>query len=345
MNKVDLKILSDIDCNVYVDNNLIAVVKQNKVEILSLCKGEYWVQCVCLCNPQYKIEQIVNLKNHKVLKLEFTELFAVNAGIKSNTSMLSYNEEMTYTNKEEHYSVLPLTLYDNVNSFSEGLASVKQNGKYGFIDKKGTVIVPLIYDNVNSFSEGLAIVGQNCKYGLIDKKGNIVLPLIYDYINESNSVIRPLNYKGDNVPGKGYVTVNYNGLKITVFQMIGRTFIDETNLCPFKTTEKLLEEVKSKIIEILDSEEFMSNLYEGLDEKKRDELGQFYTPGKICIQMIEQYDTESFSGKNILDPTAGSGNLLIAMLSQEDSFAINILSSFSIKSHLFITTTLGFPSS
>jgi hypothetical protein len=77
---------------------------------------------------------------------------------------------------------------------------------------------------------------------------------------------------------------------------------------------KLSEEVKSKIIEILDSEEFMSNLYEGLDEKKRDELGQFYTPGKICIQMIEQYDTESFSGKNILDPTAGSGNLLIAML-------------------------------
>ena len=77
---------------------------------------------------------------------------------------------------------------------------------------------------------------------------------------------------------------------------------------------KLSEEVKSKIIEILDSEEFMSDLYEGLDEKKRDELGQFYTPGKVCIQMIEQYDTESFSGKNILDPTAGSGNLLIAML-------------------------------
>ena len=70
---------------------------------------------------------------------------------------------------------------------------------------------------------------------------------IYDYIDESNNIVRPLNYKGDNVPGKGYVTINYNGLKITVFQMIGRTFIDETNLCPFKTTEKLLAEVKSDI--------------------------------------------------------------------------------------------------
>lgn len=77
---------------------------------------------------------------------------------------------------------------------------------------------------------------------------------------------------------------------------------------------KLSEEVKSKIIEILDSEEFMSNLYEGLEEKKRDELGQFYTPGKICIQMIEQFNCDTLVGRNILDPTAGSGNLLIAML-------------------------------
>ena len=70
---------------------------------------------------------------------------------------------------------------------------------------------------------------------------------IYEYIDESNSIVRPMNYKGENVPGKGYVTVNYNGTKITVFQMIGRTFMDETNLCPFATTEKLLEEVKSDI--------------------------------------------------------------------------------------------------
>lgn len=38
---------------------------------------------------------------------------------------------------------------------------------------------------------------------------------------------------------------------------------------------KLSEEVKNKIIEILGSKEFMSDLYEGLDEKKRIELGQF----------------------------------------------------------------------
>ena len=77
---------------------------------------------------------------------------------------------------------------------------------------------------------------------------------------------------------------------------------------------KLAEEVKNKIIEILDSQEFKSNLYEGLTEEKRKELGQFYTPGKLCIQMIEKFDCGSLSNKNILDPTCGSGNLLIACL-------------------------------
>ena len=77
---------------------------------------------------------------------------------------------------------------------------------------------------------------------------------------------------------------------------------------------KLAEEVKNKIIEILHGQEFKSSLYAGLSEEKRKELGQFYTPGKLCIQMIEKFDCDSLSNKNILDPTRGSGNLLIACL-------------------------------
>lgn len=76
----------------------------------------------------------------------------------------------------------------------------------------------------------------------------------------------------------------------------------------------LSEATKKQIIDILDSEEFMSNLYDGLDEKKRIELGQVYTPAKICIQMIEKFSCDTLSNKTILDPTCGSGNLLIACL-------------------------------
>jgi hypothetical protein len=77
---------------------------------------------------------------------------------------------------------------------------------------------------------------------------------------------------------------------------------------------KLSQETKQKIEEILNSKEFESDLYEGLDEKKREELGQVYTPADLCIQMIERFEFDTLSGKNILDPTCGSGNLLIACL-------------------------------
>lgn len=77
---------------------------------------------------------------------------------------------------------------------------------------------------------------------------------------------------------------------------------------------KLTEEQKQFITDILESAEFKTNMYEGLEEDKRKELGQFYTPAKLCIQMIEKFNVKDFANKTILDPTCGSGNLLIAVL-------------------------------
>lgn len=76
----------------------------------------------------------------------------------------------------------------------------------------------------------------------------------------------------------------------------------------------LSEETKQMIHKILDSEEFKVTLYDGLDMPKRMELGQFYTPADICIQMIERFRCDTLAGEEILDPTCGSGNLLIACL-------------------------------
>lgn len=76
----------------------------------------------------------------------------------------------------------------------------------------------------------------------------------------------------------------------------------------------LTEEVKESIINILGSKEFTSDLYEGLDKKKRAELGMVYTPASICIKLIESFSCDTLAGRVILDPACGSGNLLIACL-------------------------------
>ena len=76
----------------------------------------------------------------------------------------------------------------------------------------------------------------------------------------------------------------------------------------------LTEEQKNKIIDVIDAK--LKDFYGKLNTnpEKRQRLGQFYTPGRVCIKMLEKYDCDDFSGKTVLDPCCGSGNLLIAML-------------------------------
>ena len=69
---------------------------------------------------------------------------------------------------------------------------------------------------------------------------------ILTYIDEVNNIVRPMNFPEDS-PGKGFTTINYNGLKITVFQVIGNVFMGEGNSSPFEKTEELLNTVKSDI--------------------------------------------------------------------------------------------------
>ena len=86
--------------------------------------------------------------------------------------------------------------YDYAEGFSEGLALVRLDGKYGFIDKSGNEVVPCKYDDVHSFSEGLASVSLDGKYGFIDKSGNVVIPCKYDNASIFSEGLAPVELDG-----------------------------------------------------------------------------------------------------------------------------------------------------
>lgn len=68
--------------------------------------------------------------------------------------------------------VLDLSDYDSVQSFSEGLAVVEKSGKYGYIDKKGNIVIPIQYKSASDFSDGEAYVDIGDTSYSIDLKGN-----------------------------------------------------------------------------------------------------------------------------------------------------------------------------
>ena len=66
-------------------------------------------------------------------------------------------------------------IYDFSPGFTEDFAAVERNGKCGYVDKKGKVVIPLTYDGMYSFSEGLSAVKKNEKWGYINKKASCIL--------------------------------------------------------------------------------------------------------------------------------------------------------------------------
>ena len=64
--------------------------------------------------------------------------------------------------------------FEEAAYFSEGLAPVKLTGKYGYIDKTGKVVIAPRFNHAFGFREGVAWV-EGAKSGFIDKTGKIVI--------------------------------------------------------------------------------------------------------------------------------------------------------------------------
>ncbi|MEH2403701.1 WG repeat-containing protein [Nostoc sp.] len=65
------------------------------------------------------------------------------------------------------------------SSFSEGLAGAKLNGKWGFINQSGKLVIPYQYDKIQQFSGGVATVQVNGFWGVIKPEGKWIIQPVY----------------------------------------------------------------------------------------------------------------------------------------------------------------------
>ena len=153
--------------------------------------------------------------------------------------------------------VIPF-IYDEANNFSyfygDCSAKVKLNGKYGYINKKGEVLMPLIfdeiekctwisnmikvmldgkyglyntswkeivppvYDYIESFTEDLTVVISNGKKGLIDRNAKELVPPVYDYIERFSGDVAVVISNGK----KGLIDRNGKELVPPFYDEIGK---------------------------------------------------------------------------------------------------------------------------
>ena len=69
-------------------------------------------------------------------------------------------------------------VFDDAEPFSDGMAAIMNNGKWGYINRKFDLVIPCQYDIAYPFINGLAKVETNGKSltisSYINKSGNVI---------------------------------------------------------------------------------------------------------------------------------------------------------------------------
>ena len=115
----------------------------------------------------------INRFGKSISLIKYDEVFHLS----DNISLVISNQKYGLINRESGFETVSLEndfIYPEIN---EGLIRVIRNGKKGFVDLNGKIIIPIIYDEINKFSEGLAAVVLNNEFFFINKKNEKVLTL------------------------------------------------------------------------------------------------------------------------------------------------------------------------
>lgn len=98
------------------------------------------------------------------------------------------NEYRLYNDAEEVIGDFVASDIDMVTE--DGLVAFCRDGKWGYVDLEGNVVIAPTYAGAKSFSNGLAAVFNGSKWGFINKDGQLVIDYIFtnaDYFTEEGS--------------------------------------------------------------------------------------------------------------------------------------------------------------
>lgn len=152
-----------------------------------------------------------------ILVAIFAATFMTSCGADENGAIEEVLSKKTYAKV--------ISTYDHVNDFfSEGTCIVRSDGKYGVIDMKGKEIIPCTHEHIYDCSEDMFLYrtkdeDYNYWYGWLDKKGNVVIEAQYSDAGPFNDGLALAIRKNDKkswineyafINKKGEIVVDFN---------------------------------------------------------------------------------------------------------------------------------------
>lgn len=86
------------------------------------------------------------------------------------------------------------------------ITAVKVNGKWGFIDKTGKMVIHPQFDGAGNFSEGLAAVKVDNKWGFVNDKGKLIIAAQFaNEVDDFSEGLATIEIDSDNGKLDGYI--------------------------------------------------------------------------------------------------------------------------------------------
>lgn len=141
---------------------------------------------------------LINETGKTILPIQYEEVYDITSD--GLALIKQANKGYGYVNAAGKIVLKPI--YTDAHSFSEGLAAVKTDSLWRFIDVNGNAVIPPLFYNAGNFSSGLApVCNQQNLWGYINTEGTYVIPAKFAYANtfengKATVLIKEKNKKG-----------------------------------------------------------------------------------------------------------------------------------------------------
>jgi hypothetical protein len=96
----------------------------------------------------------------------------------------------------------------------DSLALVEKDGRLGYVDLDGKLVVPMYFTDAFHFTQGLAAAKHNGQWGYINKRGDIYLPFVFQMASPFRWGHAEVIYNGtaSEIDLRGKCVKNCNGI-------------------------------------------------------------------------------------------------------------------------------------
>lgn len=120
---------------------------------------------------------LINTKGERVIDKGYDLLI-----VEYDEKIIKFEENGKYGLMNFKGKILHEATFDEMYSFSEGLAMISVNDLYGYVNNKGKVVIEPTYVFAGEFACDRAYVSNDkIKLGYINSSGKVVIDFIYDY--------------------------------------------------------------------------------------------------------------------------------------------------------------------